>query len=810
MASRQLRKLQKQRELLDIQNKAARDESSDDEPVVAKPRGNLFSGFAALGDEGDDHDTDEDEVEPQEPTPTPVVEQLDGETAPAKKSKKSKKKKKKGKKPEVSAAEEGHESFDEIDRVLAELNVTNPNTKTSPGASAAKDPETQIAQLLHINFQHLKAMNEMRKMFGNTEHVAETEAQPAAPRTRGQQGVDLETYLTSYPRQGKKGMFETVLRTNPFIEGKKTWPRDSTHGLKMERLGSDDYGFVEFTFVHDKTYEELESSFFGLVQMYDPMQLVHFLHRYPYHVSTLIQVSKVAKQDQNNALAADLIERALFTFGRASLSEFRKKLEEGKARLSFYRPENRQLFLAGHNLIKHLTLKGTVRTALEWTKLLLSLDPSDPYGLTNWIHPLAIRAYEAQWFVDLCATRLLGDFVDTGLYAKQTLVLAYLQLKDTERAYKALLDGVKNAPWVYCCLFSALNLDSPKAIWGIKPRDPSEELSTELYIHMTKDLWDTPPVIAFLKSVVTDAPRNLEYKSLPASPDVSLATARFVYLDNTPSLMSAVPSSILHGEPPNFDFDPLPPPKDENIFSSDVQRLPWIVAENEELSAGDGHTYLRRRVAEAAFARLLQEINQGIDIRPELERLAAMVDDERWFGQFRAPLDELIRAHEHLQEEHLPPDYRPRFQARVEDLNEDDEDDEDDQWYHPDGTPIVREYEDDGENDTGNGNDNANANAGLMGMFYRAAGIMRGNASAGGAGPAADVAGASAGDTQGLPDPVYRALEDLELPDLPGAWQHTWEDAIRDGDYSAITGRGRRDGEGGHDDGQPGGSGGQH
>ncbi len=65
MASRQLRKLRKQQELLSLQNEPAdKSEESEDEPVVAKPRGNMFLGFAALGDDGDGDGAVTSEVSP--------------------------------------------------------------------------------------------------------------------------------------------------------------------------------------------------------------------------------------------------------------------------------------------------------------------------------------------------------------------------------------------------------------------------------------------------------------------------------------------------------------------------------------------------------------------------------------------------------------------------------------------------------------------------------------------------------------------------------------------------------------------------
>jgi hypothetical protein len=623
MASRQLRKLRKQQELLKLQNEGAvGSEESEDEPIVTKPRGNPFSGFAALGDEGDGADDDDEDDEQQrseaeDAAPQQVTqEQASGQGEPPKKGKKKpKKKKKKGKQPaeaSTPAREEG-ESVDEIDRVLEELRLEaqgSNDPSAGPTKLLGEDETTHaLSALLSINFQHLKAINEMRRLFGKAIDAAEGEER-TEDRRRGAlpQNMDLETYLSAraaHPGQGpqaNKSLFDTVIRTNPFIDGKKTWPRGTAQGLKMIRVSDGEpgrsgsqTGEVEFAFAHDDNYDGLEEAFMMLVQAYDPMQLVHFLHRYPYHVSTLIQVSKVARQDQNSALAADLIERALFTLGRVSLSEFRKKLEKGLARVDFRRPENRQFFLGGYNYIQGLILKGTYRTALEWAKLFLSLDHADPYGMRNWIHVLAIRAHEAQWFIDFCDMDSANPF---STYIKQTLPLAYLQLKDTEKAKTTLIHGMETLPWLYCSLFSALNLDAPKSIWGIQPRDEDEHLHTEMYIQMTKDLWNTPQTISLLKDAAALATRVADPSTLPSGPRVDLAIARFIYLDNTPALMSLVPRGMLHASP-NFDFDPLPPPKEQNIFSSPTQELPWA-EEVRRPPAGAAEALMMRRAAAAA------------------------------------------------------------------------------------------------------------------------------------------------------------------------------------------------------------------
>lgn len=597
MSSRQLRKLRQQQELLSLQKEnTERDAESgteEDEEPVARPSKPKFSGFAALAG-NDDENEDMNDVSDSEPaeSATPASE----ESIPVKTGKKSKKKKKKAKKPGAVSQEGpvpgGDHDLDEIDRAIKELNLAKEEStaKTATEDSTCLGPGLagRLSQLLRINFQHLKVLNEMRRLFGKEAmETAEHEEDNHTNVTHGrrqrqprQQNVDLETFLRGQPG---KGITEVVRRRNPFIEGKSTWPRATAGGLTMAKIRDGGDGEVEFAFVHDKAYGQLETQFFFLVGMYDPQKLIFFLHQAPYHVSTLIQVSRIAHQDQNAALAAELCERALFTFGRVTLSSFRKKLEEGKARLNFMRPENRQFWLAGYHYIKNLIRKGTYRTALEWAKLFLSIDQADPYGMLNWIHVLAIRSHEAQWFIDVCNTDLLeteARSFPNDKYVRQTMVLAKLQLGDREGAKMALCAGMQVVRWLYTKLFGALDIDVPPSLWGVMAPNQTEQLSTDLYIHLAADLWNSAETKDLLREVgsTLGAPGDDEITRVSylttSDPDVALSTARFVYLEGKTDLMSGVPRDMLHATP-NFDFDPLPPAREDNIFSDEKQMLPW-------------------------------------------------------------------------------------------------------------------------------------------------------------------------------------------------------------------------------------------
>lgn len=275
------------------------------------------------------------------------------------------------------------------------------------------------------------------------------------------------------------------------------------------------------------------------------------------------------------ALASELCERALFSFGRVATNAFRQDLERGRARLNFRRPENRQFWLAGYHYLRSLVRKGTYRTALEWAKLLFSLDRQDPYGMRHYIQFLAVRAYEAKWFIEFVdELEKTGDNRDT-VYLRQSTVLSYLQLEDLEGARQALEQGIKRVPWLYCALFSELNLDAPPSVWGISSDAPARSFWVKLYLYQSKDLWNNPPATALLQSVAQKMER-VDTAPLPADdPPPDLGVTRLVFLEGQTSLIAAAPRAFLDIQP-NYEFDPLPPPREANIFTGAGAQLPFM------------------------------------------------------------------------------------------------------------------------------------------------------------------------------------------------------------------------------------------
>src|SRR3569833_568588 len=316
MSSRQLRTLRQQQELLATTSgvESAEQESDADELSPPKPRANVFSGFAALGqmeDEDNDDDGGEDAAE-KEARDGEGKEVTDGSkpraSQPDASNKKSTKKKNtKGQTAQASQKAAGEkpsevvDEADEIDRALSELKVKSSAAGSGGQSATATGPNcSQLASLLRINTTHLKVINEMRSVFGREAIEAaraEDQPQPPAPGARRQprqQQMDLETFLRTTPGQsGGRKMPEALTRRNPFIEWKDTWPRASAGGLTVQALG-DQKDPYEFTFAHDKTYVAMEAAFFSFVQTYQSEQMVVFLkaHRaYPGRLGPRIPLS---------------------------------------------------------------------------------------------------------------------------------------------------------------------------------------------------------------------------------------------------------------------------------------------------------------------------------------------------------------------------------------------------------------------------------------------------------------------------------------------------------------------------------------
>lgn len=125
------------------------------------------------------------------------------------------------------------------------------------------------------------------------------------------------------------------------------------------------------------------------------------LRVYPWHIDTLLQLSDISRHQGDLGQASDFNDRALFAFERTASLAFSVTASSGPPQLDFKRAENRAFWLAAHRALGFLGRRGTWRTAMEWAKLLLGLDASDPHGALLWLDFLTIKARQHRWLLAL-------------------------------------------------------------------------------------------------------------------------------------------------------------------------------------------------------------------------------------------------------------------------------------------------------------------------------------------------------------------------------------------------------------------------
>ncbi|KAK2799406.1 hypothetical protein FQN51_006893 [Onygenales sp. PD_10] len=563
MSSRALRKLQKQQEE-ELAN--AVPEDSDDEVYDFNQTKPKFNAFDLLESQDAEDKSDSEASIPEPPTETIVKPSAPSKPGEAKKKKKKKKKAKKAASaPEQKAAVARVEDseLDEIDRALKALAAKEPARSDDMGLATRGDAlderlSEELDELLAIDPRRLNAINEMKKLFGNVvlENMNENTSTGADRRNRNQP-VDLGRALTGRYNPVSRGQDLTgaALRKNVLMQAKDEWPRATSGGLGMEvvnKLGSDR---TEYKLVHNTAYKDAQRQFEMCVESMEPERMIHHLQYNPYHISSLLQVSEIAKHQGDHAVSGDLLERALFNIGRSVHSSFGNRLKEGKARLDFNVGANRELWLAGWRYIKNLEMKGTLKTAYEWAKLLLSLDPDDHYCINLIIDSLAIRGREHSHFIKLCSHPFFNERWEDFPNIQCSLALAHFLQGNPTECRAQLRKAMSRYPWIFCRLAQELNIEPiPKQIWGVQAPNQPHELLCELYIARAKDIWNTPEAISvFVEVADTFTPS----KDIMEPPEISLDIARHVLLSDIPAVTTHLPRYFVAGR--MSASDPLPP-----------------------------------------------------------------------------------------------------------------------------------------------------------------------------------------------------------------------------------------------------------
>ncbi|KAM8946114.1 ribosome quality control complex subunit TCF25 isoform 2-T2 [Pelodytes ibericus] len=618
-------------------------EEEEEEPQSPKSRGlsNPFQLITELdGDPLSDPDTGQlnhsGVTEEEEPAQDGRKEAADTAT-PTTKTKK-KKKKKKGKKtpPAEGQPDAGIDDLNvlgDIENILEQIENSNGLPCETQSCSI-----TDTRPLLHIEHRNLSAETELKKYFGSRAVMGDQR-----------------------PRQRQRALHRSTWLTSP----KSTWPRYSKTGITMSLLESR-RGIQQFTFVHQRDYQQVQFKFLDAVESMDPNHIVLLLQTNPYHVDSLLQLSDVCRQHEDQEMARDLIERALYNLECSFHPMF--SFTSGICRLDYSRAENRGFFLALFKHMYFLEKRGCPRTALEFCKLILSFDEEkDPLCMLLLIDFLSLRAREYAFLVRVFeeweTLRNLSQLPNFAFSVPLALFQISQQDNLSESEKRTSLDRanylVQQAllmfpavllPLLDCCGVQPDAAVSSHSFFGAVAQysqPPALSQLVALYVGRCHGLWKEPAVMLWLEQNVREVLRRVDSgdpftKECEQRRKVRYLSAprniyRHVILSEIKGASTGLPLEVT--SQPVLGFDPLPPtdsimsytrperinrPLNEGTFSLFLRSL--LPSFNLEVGAMISEPLQEREEAGAA-----RDLNGGVN------RLMAAMRDMLANIQFQEP-----------------------------------------------------------------------------------------------------------------------------------------------------------------------------
>ncbi|CAG2165852.1 unnamed protein product [Oppiella nova] len=428
-------------------------------------------------------------------------------------------------------AQNGGDDEDDVDGAIQEVNKLLGNCQQLEARAAGASGESRDKQpapkksVICVEARHLNPENEMKRIFGSKViQQAELSAAGAAANRR---------------RAGRHrhSISRAWILVNP-----KNWQSVGKCGISMECAdrGATAGDAMRFNIVHNKSYQSVQFMFMDAVESYNPDNLVAILNAHPYHIDTLIQFSDVCKMAEDNQMAAELIERALYCIEHIFHPLF--NVTQANCRLDYRRPENRAFYIA---LFKHLSFvgqRGCNRTALEFCKLILGLDPEgDPLSVLLMIDFYALRCEQYDYLVHLYeeweATKKLSLF--PNFRYSTALALYYMSLKAPEWVDKAdqwLQEALIMFPGVLLALLDKCSVEPDPQVSKCDYFRTAQYQSTQaiaqltvLYIGRTYLLWKDKSVMSWLERNV----RQVMHRVAANDPFVAVCNDRYPITTDT-------------------------------------------------------------------------------------------------------------------------------------------------------------------------------------------------------------------------------------------------------------------------------------
>ncbi|KAF6202235.1 hypothetical protein GE061_004633 [Apolygus lucorum] len=477
----------------------------------------------------------------------------------ASRRKKKKKKKKSCKVPSSNTRSSEDNIEDEVERSVREVNEILGEMEEAEASNLADAPAPLARKcFLTIDHRALNKNNELRRIFGSK--IVQNEQTKKRGRSRG------------------------TIRSTVLVSPKDNWPQIGKPGISM-RLVETKNGVQYFSYEHSLNYQQIQMRFLDAVESLNPDYIVGIINTHPYHVDALLQLSDLCRLSDDLSMAAEFIQRALYCLECAFHPSF--IISSGRCRLDYRKQENRSLYIS---LFKHMMSIGSracYRTALEFSKLILSLDPDgDPLAIILAMDFYALRAQEYDWLLKMfheCEpTRNLSQLPNFAY----SLAVAHFQLGDVEAAHAQLQKALIQFPGVLLALTEKCSVQVDSRILN-SPffRDATDKQSKSLtqlevlYVARCYHVWKESELLPWLEHNVHRVLDRVEANDplveewgkhrqtrYPATPRNILRHIILSDVKDIPILTSEeLPA-------PMFNFDPLPPSDSINLYTRPTTR----------------------------------------------------------------------------------------------------------------------------------------------------------------------------------------------------------------------------------------------
>uniref|UniRef100_A0A0B6ZE96 Transcription factor 25 n=1 Tax=Arion vulgaris TaxID=1028688 RepID=A0A0B6ZE96_9EUPU len=401
---------------------------------------------------------------------------------------KSKKKKKKNKIKRKESENDHVQQPEVVDEVEASLQEVN-RILGDPGTAILHEPNNGVSfsasmkPLLHLDFRNLNPEVELKRVFGSE-------------AIRGEQ-----------PNRNRRQRNRPVQRASRLVQVKDTWHSVRGLGLSMKYIEQTQ----EFVFEHSLAYQKLQHKFADAVDSVYADNIVPILRENPYHIDTLILMADSQRMNEDFQLAAECIEKALYGLECAFHPLF--NLAAGNCYLNYKRVENRAFFLCLFKHILNLGRRSCNRTAFEFCKLLLSLDPEgDPLDCMNMIDYFALRSEQFDHLIQLEQEVMSFDSLRKVPNFAMSIPLAHFKIacRDdaaTTTADHKLQDALLYFPMMLMPLLEECSVQPDRRVSShaffntAELNDSSNELGNliKLYVKRCVSCWKEAEIMSWLE-----------------------------------------------------------------------------------------------------------------------------------------------------------------------------------------------------------------------------------------------------------------------------------------------------------------------